>query len=138
MASCRRPAKSLLSPVLVLSTVILSTAAVLGGCGAEQSVRPISQPVDPDTAAIEVWVQGTLVARFDRPQSVDALLAALPERERASIAVGGQCVPRDPAFRRTLRELLAGDAAAGKGGFSGHIRDATWGEIKIVMAGRRG
>lgn len=137
MDSCRRTTGFLLSivPFLVPSMAILSVITV----GCERSMQPPGQPLPPDTPrAVEVWVQGVAVARFDQPQVVEALLAALPRHERTRIGNQGHCVTRDPTFRQVLHHFLATDSTAGKGGFSGHIRDATWGEIKIVMAGRRG
>jgi hypothetical protein len=110
----------------------------LSGCTSEQTVQPV-MPTTPHQLppALEVWVNGGRIACFDRPDAVASLFESLAEEEQALLLAEGSCVARDSRFRLAILDLLP-EAPGVRGGFSGHIRDVSWGEIKVVLAGRRG
>lgn len=114
----------------ILLAAIPLLALVLGaGCSADRPLGPAA--ARPEYAApLVLEAGGNEIARIVDPDAVNALLLALPAAERAELFAAGSCTTRDPAFRAVLADLRARSGGA-RGGFAGHIRNQTWGEIKV-------
>jgi hypothetical protein len=113
---------------MLLASLLL---IVLGArCSGDRPLRPLSAERPEYAGPSLVLEVGGDVLRITDPEGVNALLETLPAADRAVLFAAGCCTTRDPAFRAALSELCPRLRDA-RGGFAGHIRNQTWGEIKI-------
>ena len=115
---------------ILLASIPLLALALGAGCSADRPLGPAAARPGYAAPPLVLEAGGNEIARIVDPDDVTALLQSLPAAERTELFAAGSCTTRDPAFRAVLADLRARSGGA-RGGFAGHIRNQTWGEIKV-------
>ncbi len=117
---------------LVLRAAILPLlTSILGaGCSGERPLAPAAVRPEYAVPPLVLEVGGIEIARITDPDDVHTLILALPAPERAALRTAGCLTTRHPAFRAAVARWCR-ESPEARGGFAGHIRNQTWGEIKV-------